>query len=254
MEAEAAFAKLKLLFTTAPVLSHSDPACQFIVEVDSSDVSMGVVLSQRSVGDQKLHPCTFFSCHLNGTMMWATVTSWPWSWPSKSGVIGWRVPRSYSWFGLTIKTWPTYRALLNSRQTRWGLFFGHFAFALTYWPGSKNTKPSRQFAVNQCRSQSFHPPVSWAWPPGKWRSRCVRPCAMHLTLEELQRIRCLSLTLILWWGFGSKLSCHPGLNHTLHLLRQCFWWPSMVRAPEHSSLPVPCVPMGNLHTSLLQVS
>lgn len=110
MEAEAAFAKLKVLFTTAPVLSHSDPACQFIVEVDLSDVSVGVVLSQRSVGDQKLHPCTFFSRHLSGTMMWATVTSWPWSWPSKSGVIGWRVPRSHSWFGLTIKTWPTYRA------------------------------------------------------------------------------------------------------------------------------------------------
>lgn len=54
-EAEAAFSRLKVLFT-APVLSQPDPARQFMVEVNVSDVGEGAVLSQRSAGDQKLHP------------------------------------------------------------------------------------------------------------------------------------------------------------------------------------------------------
>ncbi|KAF7640746.1 hypothetical protein LDENG_00017690, partial [Lucifuga dentata] len=41
-----------------------DPTCQFIVEVDASEIGVGAVLSQRSPVDQKLHPCAFFSRHL----------------------------------------------------------------------------------------------------------------------------------------------------------------------------------------------
>jgi hypothetical protein len=36
-----------------------------VVEADTSDVRVGAVLSQRSALDLKLHPCTFFSHHLN---------------------------------------------------------------------------------------------------------------------------------------------------------------------------------------------
>lgn len=60
-EAQAAFKQLKTLFTTAPVLSHPDPARQFVVEVDASDMGVGAVLSQRGAKDEKLHPCTYFS-------------------------------------------------------------------------------------------------------------------------------------------------------------------------------------------------
>lgn len=62
--AEAAFARLKVLFITAPVLSHSDPACQFTVKVDTSDVGVGAMFSQGSTGEQKLHPCASFSRRL----------------------------------------------------------------------------------------------------------------------------------------------------------------------------------------------
>lgn len=57
----AAFAKLKTMFTSAPILSHPDPNPQFIVEVDTSDIGVSVVLSQRDAVDQKFHPCAFFS-------------------------------------------------------------------------------------------------------------------------------------------------------------------------------------------------
>ena len=63
--AERAFGELKERFTSAPILVFPDPARQFIVEVDASDTGVGAVLSQRSVEDQKVHPCAFFSRKLS---------------------------------------------------------------------------------------------------------------------------------------------------------------------------------------------
>ncbi|XP_028324820.1 uncharacterized protein LOC114476995 [Gouania willdenowi] len=63
-EAGGAFVKLKTLFCSAPILSHPDPSSQFVIEVDASDSGIGAVLSQRSVSDQKLHPCAFYSRRL----------------------------------------------------------------------------------------------------------------------------------------------------------------------------------------------
>lgn len=64
-EAQAAFARLKVLFTTVPILSHPDPALSFTVEVNASESGVGAVLSQWSAADQKLHPCAFFSRRLS---------------------------------------------------------------------------------------------------------------------------------------------------------------------------------------------
>ena len=61
--AEAAFSKLKILFSSAPVLIHPDSSAQFVVEVDASDSGVGAVLSQRTTFD-KQHPCAFF-CRLS---------------------------------------------------------------------------------------------------------------------------------------------------------------------------------------------
>lgn len=46
-EVESAFIQLIKLFTMAPIISHPDPARQFTVVVDASDVGVGAVLSQR---------------------------------------------------------------------------------------------------------------------------------------------------------------------------------------------------------------
>lgn len=45
LEAEAAFSRLKVLFTAAPVLSRKDPARPFTVEVDALVGGVGAVLS-----------------------------------------------------------------------------------------------------------------------------------------------------------------------------------------------------------------
>ena len=64
---DKAFVDLKHRFTTAPILIHPDPSCQFVVGVDASDVGVGAILSQRSAQDQKLLPCAFLSHLLNPT-------------------------------------------------------------------------------------------------------------------------------------------------------------------------------------------
>ena len=64
-EAEKVFQELRKRFTTAPILIHTDPESQFIVEVDASNVGVGAILSQRSAGDSKVHPCAFYSHRLS---------------------------------------------------------------------------------------------------------------------------------------------------------------------------------------------
>ena len=63
--AEKAFSELKARFTSAPILVFPDPGRQLIVEVDASDTGVGAILSQRSVKDQKIHLCAFFSRKLS---------------------------------------------------------------------------------------------------------------------------------------------------------------------------------------------
>ncbi len=63
--AEAAFAKLKGCFVSAPILIAPDPSRQFVVEVDASEVGVGAILSQCSSSDDKMHPCAYFSHRLS---------------------------------------------------------------------------------------------------------------------------------------------------------------------------------------------
>lgn len=67
VQVDKAFNKLKEQFTTAAVLVQPDMGKQFIVEVDASDIGVGVVLSQNAGPENHLHPCAFFSCRLSPT-------------------------------------------------------------------------------------------------------------------------------------------------------------------------------------------
>ena len=145
-EAEAAFRGLKGRFTSAPILVHPDPERQFIVEVDASNTGVGVVLSQRSAADAKVHLCAFYSHRLspaernydigNRELLAVKLAIEEW----RQWLEGSRLP---------FMVWNDHRNLeclysakrLNSRQARWALFFSRFDFHLAYWPGSKNAKP-----------------------------------------------------------------------------------------------------------------
>lgn len=64
-QAKATFQKLKGPFSSSPFLLQPDLNCQFIVEVDASDVGIGAVLSQCTSKDNNLHPCAFPSHKLS---------------------------------------------------------------------------------------------------------------------------------------------------------------------------------------------
>ena len=130
-----------------------DPEQQFVVEVDTSDVGVGAVLSQRSAIDQKLHPCAFFS-------RWLTPAERNYDIGNrellavKLALEEWR--HRLEGTKLPFLVWTDHKNLeyiqsakrLNSRQARWSLFLTRFNFSLSYRPGSRHVKPdalSRQF-------------------------------------------------------------------------------------------------------------
>lgn len=43
---QEAFEKLKNLFTSAPILKHSDPAFPYVLEVDASENAVGAIITQ----------------------------------------------------------------------------------------------------------------------------------------------------------------------------------------------------------------
>lgn len=45
-EAQTAFDTLKSLFTSTPILQHPDPALPYVLEVDTSEIATGAILSQ----------------------------------------------------------------------------------------------------------------------------------------------------------------------------------------------------------------
>lgn len=57
-KANSVFGELKQRFISAPTFHHPVPSQQFVVEVDASDTGVGAFLSQMSVFDNKVHPCT----------------------------------------------------------------------------------------------------------------------------------------------------------------------------------------------------
>uniref|UniRef100_A0A672YRD9 Gypsy retrotransposon integrase-like protein 1 n=1 Tax=Sphaeramia orbicularis TaxID=375764 RepID=A0A672YRD9_9TELE len=241
-EAEEAFIRLKRAFTSAPILSVPDPALQFVVEVDASDVGVGAVISQRSLSDGRLHPCAFLSRKLskpesnydigNRELLAIKVALEEW----RHWLEGTEIP---------FLVWTDHKNLeylrsakrLNSRQARWALFFTRFNFSLSYRPGSKNGKPdalSRRFSPaksvsepvtilpDSCVVGAFHwsiektvidalkdCDVPVGVPPGRlFVPVCVRPQVIH-------------------WAHTSRMTCHPGVQRTSFVIKQRFWWPNM---------------------------
>ena len=60
-ECQKAFEDLKQAFTTAPVLTHFDPANPIVIETDGSDYTIAAILSQITPSDNDLHPVAFHS-------------------------------------------------------------------------------------------------------------------------------------------------------------------------------------------------
>eukprot|EP00066_Takifugu_rubripes_P011978 XP_011601244.1 PREDICTED: uncharacterized protein LOC105416325 [Takifugu rubripes] len=192
-EAETAFNRLKGLFSSSPILTHPDPSRQFVVEVDASDVGVGAVLSQRSGEDQKLHPCAFFSHRLSPA--------------ERNYDVG---NKELLAVVLALQEW---RHWLEGATQPFIVWTDHKN--LTYLRNAKRLS-SRQarwalFVEERVREAQQSAPDPGGCPP----NRLFVPVAVR--------------SEVLHWAHSSRLTCHPGINRSLHFLRQRFWWPSMAR-------------------------
>ncbi len=231
--AEAAFAKLKSRFVSAPILTTPDPSRQFVVEVDASEVGVGAVISQRSPTDDRMHPCAFLSHRLspaernydigNRELLAVKLALEEWRhWLEGSGVpfIVWTDHKNLEY----IKT----AKRLNSRQARWALFFGRFDFVLSYRPGSKNVKPD---ALSRIFDRSEHPSTP----------ECILPESLFVStlvweVESKVKRALQGVTPpaggppnrlfvpesvrsdVIQWGHCSNVACHPGVSRTKFLV------------------------------------
>ena len=142
---QTGFDKLKVAFTTAPVLAHFDPTKQIYVETDASDYVSSGILSQKG-NDGVLHPVAFMSKKHSPTEcnyeiydkeLLAIVRCFE----------DWRAElqgASHSIVVLTdhrnLETFMTTRQL-SRRQVRWSEFLSQFSFGLKWRQGKEGKKP-----------------------------------------------------------------------------------------------------------------
>ncbi|KAI2661335.1 Transposon Tf2-6 polyprotein [Labeo rohita] len=127
--------------------------------------------------------------------------------------------------------------VLNHRQARWALYFTRFRFQVSYRPGSQNTKADALSRLHES-SQPTNPPepllpTSVIVAPVNWdimteisEAQAQDPpppdCPANLTFVPPDlRSRVLAEV------HSVPSSGHPGIESTLHLLSNRFWWPTI---------------------------
>lgn len=235
------FKLLKERFTTAPILHYTDPEQEFTVEIDASSTGIGAVLSQRHGNPPKLYPCAFYSRKLNPAEQNYDVGNQELL-AMKAAFEEWR-----HWLegaNLPFLVLTDHRNLeylrsakrLNPRQARWALFFTRFNFTVTCRPGSKNVKAdalSRQFESSTdplSNEPIISPtliiaPVQWDIMTEIAEAQVTDPsphCPQNLTyVPATLRDKVIKLV------HNTPSSGHPGINATVQLLNNKFWWSSL---------------------------
>ncbi|KAL0154119.1 hypothetical protein M9458_050578 [Cirrhinus mrigala] len=217
-----AFLDLRQRLTSAPILHHPDPNRPFLVEVDASSTGVGAVLSQQQGQPPKTYPCAYFSHKLTPAErnydVGRLTSVHRANRPQESGI-------------------PVSAKVLNHRQARWALFFTRFHFQVTYRPGSQNTKADALSCIHEpdltpASTDTILPtsivvaPVSWdimtEISEGHTQDPPPANCPDHLTYVPLS-LR----TRVLAEVHSTPSSGHPGIEATLHLLNNRFWWPTL---------------------------
>ncbi|KAI2643054.1 Transposon Tf2-9 polyprotein [Labeo rohita] len=236
-----AFTDLRQRFTTAPILHHPDPNKPFLVEVDASSSGVGAVLSQWQGQPPKTYPCAYFSHKLTSAERNYDVGNRELL-AIKLALEEWRHWLEGAQHPFTVLTdhknleYLRTARVLNHRQARWALFFTRFQFQVTL-PGSQNTKADALSRMHDPDLTQAPPgtilPSSVVVAPVGWdimtkisealtQDPAPANCPDHLTyVPPNLRPQVLSLT------HSSPSSGHPGIEATLDLLSNRFWWPSI---------------------------
>ncbi|KAI2647533.1 Transposon Tf2-6 polyprotein [Labeo rohita] len=234
-----AFDDLRRRFTTAPILHHPDPERPFVVEVDASSTGVGAVLSQRQGDPAKMFPCAYYSHKLTPAERNYDVGNRELL-AIKLALEEWRHWLEGSKHPFTVLTdhknleYLRSAKVLNHRQARWSLFFTRFQFQVSYRPGTQNTKADALSRIHEpgqpiVSSESILPttmvvaPVSWDIMTEIAEAQIQDPspanCPADLTYVPL----CLR-PRVLTEVHATPASGHPGIEATLRLLGNRFWW------------------------------
>ncbi|KAI2663045.1 Transposon Tf2-6 polyprotein [Labeo rohita] len=241
-EAVHAFNDLRLRFTSAPILKHPDPQLPFIVEVDASSTGVGAVLSQRQGENPKTFPCAFFSHKLSSAERNYDVGNRELL-AIKLALEEWRHWLEGAQHPFTILTdhknleYLRTAKVLNHRQARWALFFTRFHFTINYRPGTQNIKADALSRIHEPDHTTLPPetilPASVLVAPVIWdimtevteahtRDPPPTDCPDNRTYVPAElRPRVLSMV------HSTPSSGHPGIEATIDLLLNRFWWPSL---------------------------
>ena len=140
---QEAFDKLKMLFTTAPVLAFPDNDCQFHLESDALEFAMGAVLSMLK--EDKWHPVAY-----NSHSMSLEERNYPITDKEMPSVIrATEVWRHYLegakyefevWNDHANLQWFMKRQDLNRRQAHWAQWLSCFNFKWDHKPGASMAK------------------------------------------------------------------------------------------------------------------
>ncbi|KAI2655269.1 Transposon Tf2-6 polyprotein [Labeo rohita] len=241
LDAVQAFHDLRHRFTTAPILRHPDPQLPFLVEVDASSTGVGAVLSQQQGQPPKTYPCAFFSHKLspaernydvgNRELLAIKLALEEW----RHWLEGARHPFTILTDHKNLEYLRTAK-VLNHRQARWALFFTRFNFEISYRPGSQNLKADALSRVHEpglvTHSENILPaalivaPVTWDVMTEITEAQSQDPppadCPENLTYVPA-RLRPRILSEV----HSTPSSGHPGIEATIHLLRNRFWWPTL---------------------------
>ncbi|KAI2655842.1 Transposon Tf2-6 polyprotein [Labeo rohita] len=237
-----AFNDLRQRFSTAPILHHPDPERPFVLEVDASSTGVGAVLSQRQGEPPKLFPCAYFSHKLNPAERNYDVGNRELL-AIKLALEEWRHWLEGARHPFTVLT--DHRNLeylrsaktLNHRQARWALFFTRFQFQVTYRPGSQNTKADALSRLHESDQPPSPPepvlspavivaPVTWDLMTEIAEAQILDPSPLECPAGRTY----VPLTLrsrVLAEVHTVPSSGHPGIEATIHLLNNRFWWPSL---------------------------
>ncbi|KAI2653766.1 Transposon Tf2-6 polyprotein [Labeo rohita] len=241
-EAAEAFHSLKSAFTQAPLLTHPDPDLPFVVEVDASTTGVGAVFSQYHGTPKLLHSCAYYSRKLspaernydidNRELLAIKLALEEWRHWLEGAIHPFQVITDH-------KNLQYLRDAkrLCPRQARWSLFFSRFNFSITYRPGSKNIRADALSRLHDHPETSENPaniipehiivnPIEWSAPPivATPAPRPLPGCPPDRQfVPQTQRV---DLIHSMHTSLGTG---HPGVNNTLSLLSDRFWWPSMAR-------------------------
>ncbi len=239
---EQSFRQLKERFTSAPILHHPNPDLEFTVEVDASNTGIGAVLSQRQGSPLKLFPCAFYSRKLNPAernydvgdrellAMKAAFEEWRhWLEGAKLPFLVLTDHRNLEYIRSAKR--------LNPRQARWSLFFSRFDFKVTYRPGSKNGKAdalSRQFDhlptsnVSEpiLPSKVILAPVRWDLMTEISEALISDPAPAKCP-PDLTYVPSDFRPRVMRWVHELPSAGHPGINATIQLVSNRFWWSTL---------------------------